>query len=371
MSLVPHPGTPITIPLYAHLAMWPALLAWLVFLARRRRTRSWPCSPRFGMAMIPGCLFVDAGALMAAIRWPSTASNSFILALLWLAVLFSATAFFALRTPTDGGGDDGDDKPQDDPEPPWWPDFERSSATTRGRDHRSPRGRRRHPPSRRRRRPALRRRAPLVGGRLEVQVPVDVRLQHLGEALHVLLVLGRAALDVAVGEDPRLVDLVVALLVGARDVADDAVGTLQVEGVGVGVVGDRRRVLAPGEVGPELGRAERELVALRRLEQQQRRERVGCVLLLAQHGEVVDVDQRVRELVLEDERDHRAGGKPELVGAPVGVVLPERLEDERREAVLEGDRVVRRVVVRAAVQAVDRIHRDVLGDLERAPEDLR
>src|SRR6476620_8269895 len=89
-----------------------------------------------------------------------------------------------------------------------------SSATTRGRGHRIPRGRRRHPPSRRRRRPALRRRAPLVGGRLEVQVPVDVRLQHLGEALHVLLVLGRAALDVAVGEDPRLVDLVVALLVG-------------------------------------------------------------------------------------------------------------------------------------------------------------
>jgi hypothetical protein len=125
MSLVPHPGTPITIPLYAHLAMWPALVAWIVFLARRRKARSWPCSPRFGVAMIPGCLFVDAGALMAAIRWPSTASNSFILALLWLAVLFSVTAFLALRTPTDGGGDDGDDLPSDDPEPPWWPDFER------------------------------------------------------------------------------------------------------------------------------------------------------------------------------------------------------------------------------------------------------
>ena len=125
MSLVPHPGTPITIPLYAHLAMWPALVAWIVFLARRRGARSWPCSPRFGVALIPGCLFVDAFALMAAIRWPSTASNSFILALLWLAVLFSVTAFFALRTPTDGGGDDGDDEPGDDPEPPWWPDFER------------------------------------------------------------------------------------------------------------------------------------------------------------------------------------------------------------------------------------------------------
>jgi hypothetical protein len=124
MSLVPHPGTPIAIPLFAHLAMWPALIAWTVFLARRRRTRSWPCSPRFGVALVPGCLFVDAGALMAAVRWPSSASNSFILALLWLAVLFSVTAFLALRTSSDGGwGEDG--QPEGPPEPPWWPDFER------------------------------------------------------------------------------------------------------------------------------------------------------------------------------------------------------------------------------------------------------
>jgi hypothetical protein len=53
-----------------------------------------------------------------------------------------------------------------------------------------------------------------------------VRLQDLGEALHVLLVLGRAALDVALGEDARLVDLVVTRLTGARDVADDAVRAL-------------------------------------------------------------------------------------------------------------------------------------------------
>jgi hypothetical protein len=106
--------------------MWPALVAWIVFLARRRRARAWPCTPRFGAALIPGCLFVDAGALMAAIRWPSTASNSFILALLWLAVLFSVTAFIALRTHTDGGGGGGGDgEPDDGPEPPWWPDFER------------------------------------------------------------------------------------------------------------------------------------------------------------------------------------------------------------------------------------------------------
>ena len=125
MSLVPHPGTPITIPLFAHLVMWPALVAWTVVLVRRRRTRAWPCSPRFGLALIPGCLFVDAAALIAAIRWPSTASNSFILALLWLAVLFSITSFFALRTHGGGGDGGGNDEPENPPEPPWWPDFER------------------------------------------------------------------------------------------------------------------------------------------------------------------------------------------------------------------------------------------------------
>src|SRR4051794_22531720 len=93
---VPHPGTPISVPLVAHLAMWPALVAWMVFLARRARAGSWVCSRRFGAALVPGCLFADAGALMAALRWPSTASNSFILALLWLAILFSGTTYFAL-----------------------------------------------------------------------------------------------------------------------------------------------------------------------------------------------------------------------------------------------------------------------------------
>jgi len=120
---VPHPGTPITIPLVAHAVMWPALAAWVVLLARRRRGRSWLCSPRFGAALVPGCLLVDAGALLAAARWPTAASNSFILALLWLAMVFSVTAYFALRAPRDDGDDDHDH--EDVPEPPWWPDFER------------------------------------------------------------------------------------------------------------------------------------------------------------------------------------------------------------------------------------------------------
>ena len=68
-------------------------------------------------------MLVDGAALVAAFRWPTPASNSFVFAMLWLAVLFSVTAYFALRTPGDGRGGDGE--AQDEPEPPWWPEFER------------------------------------------------------------------------------------------------------------------------------------------------------------------------------------------------------------------------------------------------------
>lgn len=124
MSLVAQPGTPFSIPFFVHLILWPALLAWTVFLVRRRLSRGWPCSWRFGVALAPACLFADAAALLAAIKWPSHDSTSFVLALLWLAALFSLTAYFALRTPDDGGSD-GDEPDGDLPEPPWWPDFER------------------------------------------------------------------------------------------------------------------------------------------------------------------------------------------------------------------------------------------------------
>jgi len=139
MPPVPHPGTPISIPLAVHLLMWPALVAWVLLLGRQCRRGRWPWLRRLGVALVPGCLFIDAAALMAAVRWPSQASNSFILALLWLAVLFSVTAFFALRMPGDDG-DDGDDwrSPEEGPEPPWWPDFERQFRDYTRRGPRAP-----------------------------------------------------------------------------------------------------------------------------------------------------------------------------------------------------------------------------------------
>jgi hypothetical protein len=74
--------------------------------------------------MVPACLLMDGAALIAAFKYPSPEANSFVFAVLWLAVLFSVTAYFALRTPDDEGWDDGE-ADDEQPEPPWWPDFER------------------------------------------------------------------------------------------------------------------------------------------------------------------------------------------------------------------------------------------------------
>lgn len=124
VSLVAQPGTPFSVPYFVHLILWPMLIVWTAILFRRRRSHSWPCSWRFGIALVPACVFTDAAALLAAIKWPSHSSTSFVLTLLWLAAVFSITSYFALRTPDDGGGEGGSTD-EDLPEPPWWPDFER------------------------------------------------------------------------------------------------------------------------------------------------------------------------------------------------------------------------------------------------------
>ena len=121
--LVPaQPGTPIEVPPLAHAILWPALILWASFLYRRRRTRRWPLSHRLGVFLVPLCFLADAGALAAARTWPTADSNSFVFALLWAALTVSLTTYFALGAPEN---DEGDDFEPADPEPPWWPDFER------------------------------------------------------------------------------------------------------------------------------------------------------------------------------------------------------------------------------------------------------
>ena len=115
-------GTPVSIPVFVHFLLWPALIAWAVFLFRRRRARAWPCSSRLGVALLPLCFVADSGALAAARVWPTPEADGFVFTLLWLAATVSLTTFFALRTPDDGDDGRGD---REDREPPWWPDFER------------------------------------------------------------------------------------------------------------------------------------------------------------------------------------------------------------------------------------------------------
>jgi hypothetical protein len=124
MSEVAQPDAPVSIPFFVHPILWAALAGWTLFLIRRRRRRAWPCFARFGASLVPACLLTDAAALAAAIRWPTPESDSFVFAVVWLAVLFSITSYIALRTPGDGGGG-GDGPDADEPEPPWWPHFER------------------------------------------------------------------------------------------------------------------------------------------------------------------------------------------------------------------------------------------------------
>lgn len=124
MPQVAQPGIPVSIPPVIHLILWPALLLWVAVLIRRRRRRAWPCVSGFGLSLVPACLLTDSAALIAALRFPTRDANSFVFVLLWLAFLFSITAYFALRTPDDGNWSD-DDADEEYPEPPWWPDFER------------------------------------------------------------------------------------------------------------------------------------------------------------------------------------------------------------------------------------------------------
>jgi hypothetical protein len=116
-------GTPVDVPAWLHLALWPALALWVGVCVWRRHRGTWPGSGRLGLALAPVCLLTDGAALWVSQTWPSRDSNSLVFALLWLALAVSLTAYLALSAPDDG--DDGEGWEEDEPEPPWWPEFDR------------------------------------------------------------------------------------------------------------------------------------------------------------------------------------------------------------------------------------------------------
>jgi hypothetical protein len=123
MALPVQSGTPLDVPASIHLILWPALIAWIALLVRLRRNRPPLRSSRLGFALAPLTFLADVAVLSASLTWPTPASNSFVFALLWLAILLSLTTYLLLRAPDDG--DDGGSEDHEDPEPPWWPEFER------------------------------------------------------------------------------------------------------------------------------------------------------------------------------------------------------------------------------------------------------
>jgi hypothetical protein len=122
MTAMPQTGTPLEVPLWLHLLLWPALVGWVFALRSARKRHRWLRSAWVGFPLAVLCFVVDAATLAAAFVWPTATANSFVFALLWLAVLCSVTAYLVLRRPD--GGDDGGSGPEA-PEPPWWPEFER------------------------------------------------------------------------------------------------------------------------------------------------------------------------------------------------------------------------------------------------------
>jgi hypothetical protein len=72
-----------------------------------------------GWVLALGALVADAAVIAATHSWTFAAAYA-LLAVTWA---LSLAAFLALRRRDDGS--DGGDATPSEPEPPWWPDFER------------------------------------------------------------------------------------------------------------------------------------------------------------------------------------------------------------------------------------------------------
>jgi hypothetical protein len=114
----------LDVPPWLHLLLWPLLLGWTAKLIRHQRDWRWLHSPPLGAALVLAALGANGAAVLTSNARPEAASAAFLFAIVWLAWLLSITAFMALRS--NGRGDSDPGLPEDeDPEPPWWPDFER------------------------------------------------------------------------------------------------------------------------------------------------------------------------------------------------------------------------------------------------------
>jgi hypothetical protein len=76
-----------------------------------------------GPALAALAFAADAAVVAAAHSWPAPISSAAVYGMLAFAWVLSLAAYFTLRS--HGGSDDGPPEMPPDPDPPWWPEFER------------------------------------------------------------------------------------------------------------------------------------------------------------------------------------------------------------------------------------------------------
>ena len=75
-----------------------------------------------GPVLVALAFTCDAACVVATHSWPVAVSSTVVYLMLVVAWCLSIAAYRALRWP---GGDDGGSPVLPDPDPPWWPEFER------------------------------------------------------------------------------------------------------------------------------------------------------------------------------------------------------------------------------------------------------
>ncbi len=101
--------------------LWVGLIAWLWYLALSDGRLG---SAGMAMALCGASSLAVAGMFVATQRWPEPEAFEAARLLLWLAFALGLSGVVMwLRHRSDGGDGPGDGA--NEPEPPWWPEFER------------------------------------------------------------------------------------------------------------------------------------------------------------------------------------------------------------------------------------------------------
>jgi hypothetical protein len=121
--------TPPQLPVWIEAVLWAALVGWLVFLGfAGKRLGSGSLAMSLCLASFP----LTAAVVLATDSWDQAQAGSFIRLMLWMAVALGVTGVVMwLHHRSDEPRSDDDFEPEATPEPPadpdpyWWPRFER------------------------------------------------------------------------------------------------------------------------------------------------------------------------------------------------------------------------------------------------------